>query len=259
MCSSGYVQIKYNNSRFIFDKQKKILMCEISKSGCTSLKLYWISIKNKSLSCLSGNEMHGASTLGSVGLFYGFSWNETYVNYHKFIVVRHPLDRLLSAYYNMIHYQEGEPGPLETMPDILLQFDEELHGDIRNLSFNQFVEYIANPKSKFYNDRHWIPYTKTCLICEVEYDHIFRLETLDAEFDMFKEGIQASKELSLEIPNLNLHKRPKNRSVVLEEYKALPLGLMYKVLDRYSNDMKVFGYGFNMHYYATTCDMKGCC
>jgi hypothetical protein len=233
-------------------------MCEISKSGCTSLKSYWITIRNKNFSNLRGNDMHSTKTLSYVGLLYGFSWNKNFENYHKFLVVRHPLDRLLSAYYNMIHYKNGEPGPRDTIPDILLKYDKELHGNIRNLSFSQFVEYITNPDSKFYNDRHWIPYTETCLICKVEYDHVLRLETLPTEFDMFKESIGASKELSMGISKLNTS-RPKNTTVVLEEYKALPLWLMYKVLYRYSHDMQMFGYGFNMPDYATICDMNGCC
>jgi hypothetical protein len=233
-------------------------MCEISKSGCTSLKSYWLSTKNSSLSFLAGSGMHDSKNLMTAGLSYGFSWNETYERYHKFVVVRHPLDRLLSAYYNIIYYKSGI-GPSYTIPDILARFENVLHGNVSNLSFDQFVEYTTNPESTFYNDRHWIPYTQTCLICEVKYDHIFRLETLAAEFKMFKQSIGADNDLSVEMPLLNLYNRPKKRAAVLEEYKALPLWLMYKVLDRYADDMQMFGYGFNMHNCETICDMNGCC
>ena len=107
-----------------------------------------------------------------------YSWNSEWTknNYTSFIVVRNPLDRVVSAYYNIIHWRSSQPGPDKCVyEDIIKRFNVSKE----NLTFSQFVEYITNSSEPHYSDRHWISFVETCGICSYPYDYIIRLETLN--------------------------------------------------------------------------------
>ena len=95
----------------------------------------------------------------------------------KLIVVRHPFDRLVSAYYNLINFKEGAGDGPYIYPDIRKKFPT-LRKEVKDLTFPQFLQYVTDPSVGKYNDRHFAPYSSTCLVCSVHYDYIIRLETM---------------------------------------------------------------------------------
>ena len=46
MCSIMRTNLTWTKSRFVFDDKRKLLFCEISKSGCTTWKALWQHANN---------------------------------------------------------------------------------------------------------------------------------------------------------------------------------------------------------------------
>jgi hypothetical protein len=48
-------------------------------------------------------------------------------------------------------------------------------------------------------------------------------------------------------------------AVVLDVYKQIPKDILVKLIERYKNDMDIFGYTFDLDTFKAVCDMNGCC
>jgi len=103
----------------------------------------------------------------------------------KFLVVRHPLDRLVSSYLDKVADTSKEPNLLK-------------HRDVKNAiltnsgkksepgivpSFAEFIDYVVKETSELSSPRDWKgvmtwkSYFSKCLPCDVKYDVIMKLET----------------------------------------------------------------------------------
>ena len=103
----------------------------------------------------------------------------------KFLVVRHPLDRLVSSYLDKVADTSKEPNLLK-------------HRDVKNAilesagkkpelgtvpTFPEFIEYVLEETKNLDSPRDWKgvmtwkSYFSKCLPCDVKYDVIMKLET----------------------------------------------------------------------------------
>ena len=85
-----------------------------------------------------------------------------------FIVVRHPLDRLISAFTDRI--LNTDTGQSKYHTKRILKHGR--NSTQKKPTFNQFLSYIAAGGT----DTHWSPYYKDCSPCQVQYDWIIKLE-----------------------------------------------------------------------------------
>ena len=97
-------------------------------------------------------------------------------------MVRHPFDRVLSAFCDRIlrgcsHQAKTHiPGILRSTK---LKYDEK--GCVSSFpTFKQFVEYIISDRGKD-SDPHWLRYSVACAPCLVSYDAIVKLETTEED------------------------------------------------------------------------------
>ena len=103
-------------------------------------------------------------------------------NYFTFTVVRHPFDRVLSAFRNRIlngcTYQAKQHIP-KMIHRKNLKYGGK--GCVASFpTFSQFVDYIISNKGKNI-DPHWLPYSSRCAPCLVDYDAIMKLETFEED------------------------------------------------------------------------------
>jgi chondroitin 4-sulfotransferase 11 len=118
--------------------------------------------------------------------------------YFKFVFVRHPFDRLISAYIDKFGSQKSEYWT-ELAPTILRRYRANPSrrslrqgNDVR---FDEFIKYIVDPRSHPLNDFHWSPQTELCQPCRVGYDFIGHYETLydDADYVLAKLRLTGDK------------------------------------------------------------------
>ncbi|XP_059085003.1 carbohydrate sulfotransferase 11-like isoform X2 [Tigriopus californicus] len=172
-----------NQAKFFYLKQPDVMMCMIPKVASTSLSSFLIQ-SHQHFKSLPDK---GLTNIG----FPSGSLNDTFQDTYKIMVVRHPLERLLSAYLyvfvkevqgdlkhtNMysnlthllaLHYRGShswDVNPLLTFPEfvrfIVNGTKEHIPGSWQGLSNGDF---IFNPNL----NSHWEPYWKVCSPCQLQ-------------------------------------------------------------------------------------------
>ena len=101
--------------------------------------------------------------------------NERLKTYLKFIFVREPLQRLLSAYKNKFLQISSYTKHLrKEIVESLRPHDFKPEGK-NFVKFKEFIQYFSNNMSR---NQHWRQYEKLCHPCVIDYDSIGHLETL---------------------------------------------------------------------------------
>ena len=176
----------------------------------------------------------------------------------KFMFVREPFERLLSAYKDkFVFTRDADRYMLDTYGrNIIRKFRPNatrralLSGD--DVSFPEFVEYIIKEGVQEGLNWHWNTYENQCRPCSVDYDYIGRYETLaqDAEFVLKKAGV------------FNLTKFPRvhyssTKSELLKYYAQIPPQWITHLGQIYRSSFEMFRYPFpgpleNLFLNATT-------
>ncbi|XP_078353621.1 carbohydrate sulfotransferase 10-like [Oculina patagonica] len=140
-------------------------------------------------------------------------------NFYKFMFVREPFERLLSAYKDKyIH-----PRPVDKDPFITV-FGRKI------------VEYIINGGDK--EDWHWENYGDICRSCEVQYDFVGHYENLEED-----------SKYVLEQANLTQLKFPKiipakTKDELVQYYSQIPKDWIKRLYNVYQSSFELFGYPF---------------
>ena len=181
--------------------------------------------------------------------------------YYKFMVVRHPFDRIVSAYIDKLLPRHD--GYRKQMGTKILKM---LHPHLLKIplpevyfKFDDVVRYIANGG---YDMHFQGPYSFKCEPCMIKYDYLMKVETFleDSTYlvmnHMRGRGVGTKR-------NSN---RPMDDSLVydrtLEEFVNVTELLLAKIMSKYQDDFNKFGY--NYHYednmlHATCSGENGCC
>ena len=121
-------------------------------------------------------------------------------NYYKIAIVRHPFERLLSAYKNKLEqpFVSDRRGSFQTNIKLFI-FNKFQHEEYRawlnsqndtinpsysdiHLTFEAFVQYMNSFPLTDYNE-HFIPFLKLCHPCTIHYDFYPNFKTL--QYDLF--------------------------------------------------------------------------
>lgn len=271
MCNTENQPFPGGGTRLIVDDNRKLMMCEISKSGCTSIRALWLHSNlniGKNLTNITmkytGQKVHHVQF--GIKLVASSSVSTKYNGYTKFIIVRNPFDRLVSAYYNLINWKPGlgDGGPLV---ERVKQRYLTLQNNASNLSFEQFIDFVTDSTDPCYNNRHIAPYSTTCQPCSVQYDYILRLESfstfpkndalpilekLGYEPDYLK--LKQSKQNSNSRLDKQLH--PSHYSIMLPQFRSVSSTLFKKILERYRLDLKLYGYDFDIKSAVASCSIS---
>ena len=93
----------------------------------------------------------------------------------KFLVVRHPLDRLVSAYRNKFEFGDPDKFPLKYGRHIVRQYRENAtEMALRTGADVTFVEFLTFLTREPLGDGHWVRQYDQCQPCVVKYDFIGR-------------------------------------------------------------------------------------
>lgn len=165
-------------------------------------------------------------------------------HYLKFLFVRHPFERILSAFrnkfenYNSYFHQRFGRVILERFRPNATAEDLET-GD--SVKFSEFVEYLLDPQTKKngpLND-HWRPVYEMCHPCFIWYDVIGKYERLNKEAQYV---LQKANLSSITFPRIN---RTTDTLNLLGQYFGnLNSTVIFKLYQAYAFDFKMFGYKY---------------
>ena len=182
---STMIGLSYFTCRMVVDHKRRVAYCYVPKNSCTT----WKAIMANNTGVRSDVPFETLTEKGFIHRMlgeFGLS-KETYTDklqtYTKFIVVRHPFDRLLSAYRDKafpnllngkIHgyYYKIKKSVLRRSRHILTAQERQSYVP----TFEEFAQHVL-----LTSNIHWNSYAFRCDPCHINYDYIIRLETLSTD------------------------------------------------------------------------------
>ncbi|KAM9363736.1 carbohydrate sulfotransferase 12-like [Symphorus nematophorus] len=251
----------------IVDDTHQIIYCYVPKVACTNWKRVMVVLSQSLISPSSGKPytdpeavppdlVHNSSlhlTFAKFWRHYGSLSRHLMAlklqHYTKFLFVRDPFVRLISAFRNKF----GRPNE-----DFYRQFGSVMVRRYGNVSgslpetaaeafaagvkptFQQFIRYLLDPETEresIFNE-HWRQVYRLCHPCQVKYDFIGRLETLETDAEHLLK--------LLEVDHLiHFPSGARNRTAASWErdwFKQIPVAVRRELYKLYAPDFELFGY-----------------
>ncbi|KAK2140326.1 hypothetical protein LSH36_1383g00023 [Paralvinella palmiformis] len=195
----------------IIDDGHRVLFCPVLKAASTAFI--------KLLTGMTGihqqtDTVHNPRYIHAVGLKYLSDFNASGIrmrlkNYFKFMVVRHPFDRLRSAYVDKF----TGPGPAHNyFPKYVDLIEKCFRGNLSidvggqpMISFEQFLILIAKQQRRFVN-AHWLDYVNSCQPCLIQYDHVIKMESFGEDLKVVLDHLNQTTNKSLVLPKHGIHR-----------------------------------------------------
>ncbi|KAK6619860.1 hypothetical protein RUM44_006260 [Polyplax serrata] len=237
-------KIKLNH--VLIDEQHKVLYCYVPKVACTNWKRIFLVLTGKVSNIsevvnLPASHVHGRNLFKSLQNYSVAEIINMTGEYTKFIFVRHPFERLLSAYRNKLeqHYDSSKYFQARFGKYIIRNFRKNpsnvslSRGD--DVTFAEFVRYLLSSDPRHYNE-HWQRVTDLCHPCIIEYDFIGKYDTLLRDSNTLLKRFG----LGFEFPVMP---KPSTTSSSLKRYyAALESSTLYRLYKIYEMDFRLFGY-----------------
>ena len=203
-------------------------------------------------------------------------------NYFKVMVVRNPIERILSAYRDKFIYSPMGKGSLDGYNYVLRNYrkittDEITTLDSRSMqgmakiTLAEFVRMVTDRSSPY--NIHWDQYINNCHPCVINYDHIVRTETNNWDavpvLDILSRGLDKNVlkhsvvSRDKEAVKQNMENPTFNK--VLEEFSEVPQNDIINLMSYFKTDLEMFGYQFNSATLEGSCalinhtSMSVCC
>uniref|UniRef100_A0A7M4FPQ4 Carbohydrate sulfotransferase n=1 Tax=Crocodylus porosus TaxID=8502 RepID=A0A7M4FPQ4_CROPO len=159
-------------------------------------------------------------------------------HYYKFIFVRNPMERLLSAYRNK--FGEIKEYQLKYGVEIVKRYRKNAGkstGD--DVTFSEFLQYLLDEEPERMNE-HWMPIYNLCQPCAVRYDFIGSYETLNTDANHVLEQVQAPS--FIQFPERQSWYKPVTAETLHYYLCKVQRGLIKELLPKYILDFSLFAY-----------------
>ncbi|EFX71975.1 hypothetical protein DAPPUDRAFT_326687 [Daphnia pulex] len=234
----------------IVDDQHRLLYCDVPKVASTNLKRLMLILSGKitakqfsSIPRLTVHDNNPMLHLDAFDLTDILKIGRA--NYSKFIFVRHPYERLVSA------YQDKLAGDNTFFQKVIgREIVEKYRKKPTQLSLNnghdvtfpEFVSYVVDEwkQNQRQLDVHWRPASDLCLPCSMEYDFIGKFETMNQDVDFLLQRLNESYLSNL----FKLSKTPTKTTLALwkKSIKEISHQQLSDLNDIFAEDFLLFGY-----------------
>ncbi|XP_033744850.1 carbohydrate sulfotransferase 11-like isoform X2 [Pecten maximus] len=262
MIASGAMNMTLNVSRLsnvIVDDKYRVMYCYVPKVGCSNWKrifLHMTGMFNKTRKGpedIEHNEVH-FKYVKRLRILSGYSISGIYHrlrNYRKFMFVREPMERLLSAYRDKFAGVGFEDKTFQKIAkEILKRFypDSPIKENVKkgDVTFLDFVKYLVHGKT-FYDDsfeynEHWERQSRLCYPCQVNYGFIGKYTTLEEDANYILKHTGLSK---YTFPKRSVfYNASKTNDKLGNYFSEIPSFYRKRLQKLYKTDYQLFGYKF---------------
>ncbi|KAF3697625.1 Carbohydrate sulfotransferase 12 [Channa argus] len=236
---------------FIVDDANAIIYCYIPKVACTNWKrVMFVLHFNKPYldpSSVSAELVHNTKKLVLLSSLPEAEMKAKLKHYTKFLFVRDPFVRLISAYrnkfqeYNKYYYENFGLDILRLYGNELYppETAEEAFASGIYPSFHNFIQYLLDPQTGQQPfEPHWRQMHHLCQPCLIEYDFVGHQETLQEDAEQLLRILNLENDIKFPPSNKNMTKP----GSVLDWFKPVPLEDRRKLYKLYEQDFRLFGY-----------------
>lgn len=234
-------QSMYLFKHMIVDDSHRLIYCYVPKAACANWKRVMQVLSGKYRSV---NDIHKVDHT-DFKFLSGYSPEEIdyrLKNYFKFMFVRHPLDRLFSAWHNKFHENFLDMQKKYGVP-IVKKFRENPPENPQgnDVTLTEFFKYLAGTSTSHYNE-HWMPFSELCQPCYVDYNYIGVYEDLENEATSMIKHIGLSNEVTYPARQRYYDKHTVPDEGKMAEWRKVPPETFQDVLSKYAQDFGLFGY-----------------
>ena len=251
--------------KLLVNDKKRIAFAEIPKCASTTLDRFMVLMGGSyTARDLQGQELWNVGTQKRYGLrtFDEHSQHTIAADYRKFIVIRHPLDRFVSAFNDKILTPRTRD---KEYKQNLLKF---LNGTFGNATeFQRFTKAVL----RGFSNNHWNPHAYMCHFDKVDYDDVIRMESFRHDLQPMVTGylglnwsqvLETSSNIKRKQADVNVSRTVTSRRLSI--FEQIPKNEVLQLKDLYSNDFEVLGYDFDVDSLTMSCrietsDGRICC
>ena len=208
----------------LMSEEFKLLACDLPKVASTNTGRILYTLDHLSTDRDTSHPSNGAARK-KVKIKAFKDVNELKSNkikqYTKFMFVRDPLERLLSAYRKHLprgYFKNHTPK-----------------------SFNEFLNFVLGRPDKNSN-KHVVSFNRRCLPCAVKYDFIGSLDSFEKDMKKILRSVGAEKEIIFLTRNQTGYTQKKSGDVLKQYLKGVPKDTLQRVYGRYLLDYYLFGF-----------------
>ncbi|XP_063867651.1 carbohydrate sulfotransferase 11-like isoform X1 [Scylla paramamosain] len=238
-------------SHMHYDDSRKVIYCFIPKVACTSWKRVWFKMTGMLKPGKDENSLDSASFRTTVHTVLPLLANakdkeEKLRTYKKFMLVRHPAVRVLSAYRDKL--ENADKVSLYNFHKMIgkkieMKYRGTNAGSGHNVTFPEFIRFISEPGGGTAEQRneHWLPMHTLCSPCSVHYDFIGKFEHLKEDSEYLLKWLGVTDLIS-EFPAAD---RPfQAKSHVSKYYGQLSVKETVAFHTKYKSDFLLFNYTY---------------
>lgn len=166
----------------------------------------------------------------------------------RFLIVRHPFERVLSAYRDKLEHKDGREYYFRRYGLHIKRVYRQHWQDKEEPTFEEFLSFLA--KNMIF-DEHWKPITVQCAPCTIQYDYVIKTESFTEENMYMLEQLHLDQLVDI---NLAENVNPGGRTDIRISkmyYSTVPRSLLEQIYKLYRDDFILFDYSPDEYFVMT--------